>query len=67
MLPEKAAAAAAFRNALPSGRILQYVGGIQGIYNMENEGEAVAAGTQHKEKTLLWNKYGESSYASEMF
>lgn len=45
--PRTAAAAAAnFMNALPSGRILQYVGGIQGRYSMKNgDVEAAAAGT----------------------
>ena len=45
------AAAATF---LPSGRILWYVGGIQGSYNVEKEeGEAAAAGSKHEGKAPL--------------
>lgn len=51
-VPWPVAAAAAFKNTLTSSRILQYVDRLQGNYNVENEeGEAAAAGTKHKDKT----------------
>lgn len=44
---------ATIRDSLTSCGILRYVGGIQDRYNMEKKGDAVPAGTQCKEKTLL--------------
>ena len=49
-----------FKNALPYGRILWYVGGIQGCYKAENKrGEDAAVATQRKEKTWRSRNYNE--------